>query len=352
MGSRRCRRTSRNSTCPLDLSTCIQLQSSKSKREIFSTQGKPAIFTHYKPQRRSRSFVREPKKWKANICLINNSPEGRYFYKEHILSPAIPVQQEQFLTLAELGQAGCLPPRNKSHPSGEKRKVIDKTIAKQTHLTTEQRNQLRAALYQQHEAVAESKFDMGRTNAVPHVLRSKKEDPMYVKQFPIPAAHLTFIYQQGDKLLRLGAIREDYSTPHNSPVFAMIKPHSNELRFVLDLRKVNECMYDDNHSFMDVHQYLHRLGGLGANFMSALDLNYGSWQLALHDSSQEYTAFTVPGRGKFVWTVTPMGLKASPSAFSRPMEFVFCGFKNSVIYLDDVLVGSKTLEQTHSSSRR
>ncbi len=180
---------------------------------------------------------------------------------------------------------------------------------------------------------------------LPHVLRSKTEDPTYVKQFPIPAAHLTFFYQQVDKLLRLGAIREDYSTPHNSPVFAMIKPHSNKLRFVLDLRKVNECMYDDNHSFMDVHQYLHRLGGLGANFMSALDLNYGSWQLALHDSSQEYTAFTVPGRGKFVWTVTPMGLKASPSAFSRPMEFVFCGFKNSVIYLDDVLVGSKTLEE-------
>ncbi len=26
-------------------------------------------------------------------------------------------------------------------------------------------------------------------------------------------------------------------------------------------------MYDDYHSFMEVHQYLHRLGGLGANLM-------------------------------------------------------------------------------------
>ncbi len=39
-----------------------------------------------------------------------------------------------------------------------------------------------------------------------------------------------------------------------------------------------------------------------------------------------------------------MGLKTSPSAFRRLMEFVFHGFKNSVIYLDDVLVGSKTWE--------
>ena len=71
-------------------------------------------------------------------------------------------------------------------------------------------------------------------------------------------------------------------------------------------------MYDDYHSFMDVHQCLHRLGGLGANFMSALDLINAYWQLALHDSGQESTAFTVPGRGKFVRTVTAMGLKTSP----------------------------------------
>ncbi len=95
---------------------------------------------------------------------------------------------------------------------------------------------------------------------------------------------------------------------------------------------------------MDVHQCLHHLGGLGANFMSALDLVNAYWQLALHDLSQQYTAFTVPGRRKFVWMVTRMGLKTSPSAFSRLMEFVFRGFKNSVIYLDDVLVGSKTWE--------
>ncbi len=37
---------------------------------------------------------------------------------------------------------------------------------------------------------------------------------------------------------------------------------------------------------MDVHQCLHHLGGLGANFMLALDLVNAYWQLALHDSSQ------------------------------------------------------------------
>ncbi len=40
----------------------------------------------------------------------------------------------------------------------------------------------------------------------------------------------------------------------------------------------------------------------------------------------------------------PHGTQNHPSAFSRLIEFVFRGFRNSVIYLNDVLVGSKTWE--------
>ncbi len=106
----------------------------------------------------AEALYESQQKEKTTICLINDSPERRYFYGEHIIGHAIPVQQEQFLTVAELGQAGCLPPRDISYPSEEKMKVIDKAIAKQTHLTTEQRNQLLTALYRQHEAVAGSKL--------------------------------------------------------------------------------------------------------------------------------------------------------------------------------------------------
>ncbi len=185
---------------------------------------------------------------------------------------------------------------------------------------------------------------MGRPSSVPHVLRLKTGEPAYVKQFAIPAAHLHFINEQIEKLLARGAIKEDWVSPHNSPVFAVKKPHSDELWFVIDMRKVNSILQDDFHSFLDVSSCLQLLGGLEAKFLTALDLVTEYWQLELDESSQEYTAFTVPGRGKFVWTVTPMGLKTSPSAFSRLMEYVFQGFHNTVIYLDNVLIGSGTWE--------
>ncbi len=223
-------------------------------------------------------------------------------------------------------------------------KVIDSAVEGQVHLSGEQKEQLRQVLVRQHEAVSLGKSDMGRSAAVPHALRPKSEEPAYVKQFPIPAAHLHFINEQIDKLLALGAIKEDWDSPHNLPVFAVKKPHSNKLLFVIDMHKGNEIIWDDFHSFMDVNSYLQRLGGLEAKFLSALDLVNAYWQLELAEESQQYTSFTVPGRGKFVWTVTLMGLKTSPSAFWRLMEYVFQGFHNAVIYLDDVLIGSGTWE--------
>ena len=101
-------------------------------------------------------------------------------------------------------------------------------------------------------------------------------------------------------MLALGAIREDWASPHNSPVFAVKKPHSDELRFVIDMREVNEIIWDDFHLFMDVTSCLQRLGALETKFLSALDLVNVYLQLELAEESQLYTAFTVPGRGKFV----------------------------------------------------
>ncbi len=93
---------------------------------------------------------------------------------------------------------------------------------------------------------------LGRSIFIPHILRPKTEEPAYVKQFPIPVTHLHFINEQINKLFLLGAIKEDWIGPHNSPVFAVKKPHSEELRFVIDMRKVNEIIWVDFHSFMYV----------------------------------------------------------------------------------------------------
>ena len=98
------------------------------------------------------------------------------------------------------------------------------------------------------------------------------------------------------------------------------------------MRKANEIIWDDFHVFMDVTSCLQRLGCVEAKYLTALNLTNGHWQLELAEYSQQYTAFTVPGRGKFVRMVTPMWFKTRRSTFSRLMEYVFKGFHNAVKY--------------------
>ncbi len=213
------------------------------------------------------------------VCLVNETADEVVIGDKELLGEHIPTAADDMVTMGELLTVKIESPSQETCPSGEKFKVIDADIEGQTHLTGEQKEQLRQVLVRQHETVSLGKSDMGRSSAVPHLLRPKSEKPAYVKQFPIPAAHLYFINEQIDKLLALGAIREDFASPHNSPFFAVKKPHSDELQFVIDMRKVNEIIWDDFHSIMDVTSFLQRLGGLEAKFLSALDLVNAYWQL-------------------------------------------------------------------------
>ena len=215
-----------------------------------------------------------------------------------------------------------------------------------TDMKGEEKKKLETLILSYHDVFSADKFDIGNVDTVPHKLHMKTEEPIFTKQFPIPEAHTEFINKQVEGLLKQRCITEDYATPHNSPIFCVKKPHSNELRLVHDLRKINENMYDQLHTFLDVPSCLNKLGHLQASVFSTLDLTSAYWQQSLHEESRQYTGFTVPGKGRFVWNVSSMGLKSSPSAFCRLMEHVFKNLIFTIIYLDDIMVASKN-NDTH-----
>ena len=73
---------------------------------------------------------------------------------------------------------------------------------------------------------------------------------------------------------------------------------------------------------------------------------------------KEYTAFKIPGMGQFKWVSAPQGLHGMPAIFQRLTEAVMLGIPNVLVYIDDLLIHSKTheehldiLEQVVSSTR-
>ena len=71
----------------------------------------------------------------------------------------------------------------------------------------------------------------------------------------------------------------------------------------------------------------------------------GYWQVEMEPESREHTAFITYG-GLYEFQVLPFGLTGAPSTYQRLMECVLrnLSYKICLIYLDDILVYSRTFE--------
>lgn len=82
-----------------------------------------------------------------------------------------------------------------------------------------------------------------------------------------------------------------------------------------------------------------------ANIYSKFDLKSGFWQIQIKDEDKYKTAFTVPFR-HYEWNVMPFGLKNAPLEFQNVMNDIFMPYSQfCIIYIDDVLIFSKSMEQ-------
>ena len=79
----------------------------------------------------------------------------------------------------------------------------------------------------------------------------------------------------------------------------------------------------------------------------------GFWQVEMESESREHTAFIAYG-GLYQFLALPFGLTGAPSTYQRLMECVLRNltYKNCLIYLDDILVYSKTFEDHLSHLRQ
>ncbi|PIK44768.1 putative transposon Ty3-I Gag-Pol polyprotein [Apostichopus japonicus] len=115
-------------------------------------------------------------------------------------------------------------------------------------------------------------------------------------------------------------------------------------RFCIDYRRLNLVTVKDSFPLSRIDESLEAMGG--SQFFSSLDLSHGYFQIAMQPDSMPYTAFRVPW-GLFEFERMPQGLCNSPSTFQRVMEIIFGDMNLSqlILYLDDILTFSATLEQ-------
>ena len=79
----------------------------------------------------------------------------------------------------------------------------------------------------------------------------------------------------------------------------------------------------------------------------SLDLKARYWQVEMDEESIPYTAFTVGPLGFYECVHMPFGLTNAPATFQHLMESCLGDYhlKYCIIYLDDIIIFSKTPEE-------
>jgi hypothetical protein len=196
-------------------------------------------------------------------------------------------------------------------------------------------------LFKHRQALSVSKTDLGRAKILFHRIHLKDKSPVYRKQFKIPDAHSDFIYKSIDDWIKLGVVRRTNSM-YNSPIFCVPKKNGTGLRIVQDFRELNLHSHIDKYSMKEINECIGDIGRAGSTIFSTLDLTSGFWQMPLHPNDAHLTAFTVPSKGQFEWITSPMGLLGCPASFQRLMEATMEGIDKVIVYIDDLLIHSKT----------
>ncbi|KAL8586473.1 hypothetical protein ACOMHN_050068 [Nucella lapillus] len=208
--------------------------------------------------------------------------------------------------------------------------------------TTSQQQKLQELLGRRSQAFMSDENDLGYTDAVFHRLKTMDDVPVNQPYRRIPPHQFQELQEHIKELLGRGIITESHS-PYAAPV-VIVRKKDGSIRLCVDYRRLNTKTIGDAFPLPRINESFDAL--VGSQYFSTLDLASGYHQIAMHPDDQHKTAFTTP-IGLFEYTRMPMGLSTAPATFQRLMQTTMSDFlfQFLLVYLDDLLVYSKTFEE-------
>ena len=111
---------------------------------------------------------------------------------------------------------------------------------------------------------------------------------------------------------------------------------------VVNYQQLNDNTVFDGYFLPNKETLIHET--IDCHWHSKFDCKSGFYQIKMTEESKPLTAFSTP-QGHYEWNVLPFGLKNAPQIFQRKMDNIFRDFNFIHVYVDDMLISSKSQEQ-------
>lgn len=165
-----------------------------------------------------------------------------------------------------------------------------------------------------------------------------------LRRCPIPL--LQKVKSKLDELLEMGIIEEvTRPTSWVSPLVPIIKDNG-ELRLCIDMRRANQAVQRLNHPLPIFEDISPRLRN--AKYFTTLDIKQAFHQVELNENCRDITTF-VTNWGLYRYKRLLFGINCAPELFQNLMESILAGCKNTVVFIDDIMIFGST-EEEHDAS--
>ncbi|RVW19037.1 Retrovirus-related Pol polyprotein from transposon 17.6 [Vitis vinifera] len=178
-------------------------------------------------------------------------------------------------------------------------------------------------------------------DSVVKILKEFKDAPAQAP-YRMPPAELLELRKQLKELLDAGLIQPSRA-PYGAPVLFQ-KKQDGSLRMCVDYRALNKVTIKNKYPIPLAVELFDRLSK--ASYFTKLDLRSGYWQVRIAVGDEGNTT-CVTRYGSYEFLVMSFGLTNAPATFCNLMNDVLFDYLDVfvVVYLDDIVVYSKTLTE-------
>ena len=176
----------------------------------------------------------------------------------------------------------------------------------------------------------------------PMRIETVHQKPIYCKQRNYNPSEILLMKEHVQGLLSKGII-EPTSSGY-AATSRMVPKKSGASRLVVNYIPLNRCTVRDSYSLPQIADIFAAIQG--QRYFSALDCAQGFYQILVDKRDRHKTAFSTP-IGNFQFVRCPFGARNSPAVFQAEMNRIFADglYNRCIIYVDDILVFGRTLEE-------